>query len=383
MITAGDVMKSVGIICEYNPFHYGHLYHLNETKKMFPDRCMILVMPGNFVQRGTPAIIDKWQRTKIALAYGIDLVIELPFPFATQSADYFAKGAIEILHALQVEHIVFGSESNEVATLTRCAKWQLEHPEYQITVKNYQKAGYNYPTAMAKALQKEAITLTEQPNDILGMSYIREIIKQQANITPHTIQRTSNYHDIEITGQISSATSLRNAFKEGKDITPYIPEKARSKGKVHWMEDYFPFLRYQGIQVKDLSIYQTVEEGMDKKVRNVLTTVSNYEEAIQKLHTKHYTLAKARRMLLHILCQFTKEEANQFSHVTYLHILGFSTKGQKYLHMIKKECPLPLVTHYGKCQDPMFLLEERVDQIYHLVDPNAIPEYKQKPIRMD
>ena len=185
-------MKAVGIICEYNPFHNGHLYHLLETKKMFKDSVVIAVMVGNFCQRGESSIIDKWTKTKIALEYGIDLVIELPFYFATQSADIFSRGSIEILNHLKVDDLVFGSESNDLEKLKKMANIQVNNDEYNNIVKEHMNNGESYPSALAKAtniISKEEIST---PNDILGITYIREIINTNSKMKPHTIKRTNN-----------------------------------------------------------------------------------------------------------------------------------------------------------------------------------------------
>ena len=153
----GDVIN-IGIICEYNPFHYGHLYHLNKIKEMYPDSNIILVMSGWITERGDLSLIDKFKKTEIALNYGVDLVIELPFKFI-QSADYFAKGAVEILNKLGCDTIVFGSESNNIEELTYLANIQLNKSKYDKLVKEYIDEGTNYPTALSKALKTRIILL--------------------------------------------------------------------------------------------------------------------------------------------------------------------------------------------------------------------------------
>ena len=167
-------MKSVGIICEYNPFHNGHLYHLQKVKEMFPNLPIVLILAGNFTQRGIPSILDKWDKTEIALHYGIDLVIELPFSFATQSADIFAYGAIRLLSLLQVDYLVFGSESNNIEQLTKLLPI-VNSAKYQELVRIYQKQGNNYPTSLNLALKELAGFSLTTPNDLLGFSYIKEI----------------------------------------------------------------------------------------------------------------------------------------------------------------------------------------------------------------
>ena len=146
-------MKSIGIIAEYNPFHNGHLYQIQEIKKKYPKDTIIIAMSGNFTQRGEPAIIDKWSRAQLAIKNGADLVVEIPYIFATQSADYFSYAGITLLENLKVDKLVFGSESNQIEDLTEIAKAELEEKEFDKLVKIYSKFGYNYPTALSLALK--------------------------------------------------------------------------------------------------------------------------------------------------------------------------------------------------------------------------------------
>ena len=167
-------MTSVGVIAEYNPFHNGHLYQLKKIREMEPDALIIAVITTTFTQRGTPSILNKYDKTKICLEYGIDLVVELPFPFATQGADIFAKGAIQILTELEVEKLYFGSESNDIANLVRLAEFTFSD-EYQNRVSSYLKNGMNYPTALNLAFDNHNMVTT--PNDLLGLSYVKVLEK--------------------------------------------------------------------------------------------------------------------------------------------------------------------------------------------------------------
>ena len=169
-------METIGIIAEYNPFHNGHLYHLNTIKEKYPDATIVLIMNGNFTERGDVSLINKWKKTKIALDLGIDLVVELPYPFATQSADFFSYGAITLLEKLKVDKLVFGSESNNIEDLKLIAKTQIENDEFEKLVKIYSKMGKNYPTALSCALEDLTGKKIETPNDLLGICYIKTIL---------------------------------------------------------------------------------------------------------------------------------------------------------------------------------------------------------------
>ena len=360
-------MKSIGIIAEYNPFHNGHLYHLKQIKEKYKDYTIILVMTGNFTERGDVAIIDKWKRKDIALNYGIDLVIELPFPFATQSADFFAYGAITLLEKLQVEKVIFGSESNNVKDLELIAKTELENDLFDNLVSLYSKMGYNYPTALSKSLEDLTSIKIDTPNDLLGISYIKTILKHNYNIKYETIKRINNYHEKDSIDDIVSATTIRNNIKNNIDIKNQVPELTYNNlNNLHYIDDYYNLLKYKIITEKDLSIYQTVDEGIDKLLKKEIVNSSNYEELINKVKSKRYTYNKITRMLLHILCNFTKEKASNFREITYIRILGFNSKGKAYLNKIKKDIDIPIISKITRDKDPMLEYELDTTLIYDL-----------------
>jgi len=227
-------MRRIGIICEYNPFHNGHLYHINKIKEMFPDSIIVLVMSGNFTQRGEVSLINKWDKTDIALTYGVDIVVELPFVFAVQSADIFARASIQLLSSLNIDTLVFGSETNDIQKLTLLAQTQINNKEYDKLVRNYLEDGINYPTALSKALFEITGKKVDKPNDILGVSYIREILIQNKNIEAVCIKRNNDYNSIELNDSITSASSIRYALKHGETVFSYVPEKTN-----HYLENNY------------------------------------------------------------------------------------------------------------------------------------------------
>ena len=172
-------MSSVGIIAEYNPFHNGHLYQIKKIKEKYPTATIIIAMSGNFTQRGTPAIIDKWERAKLAIENGADLVVEIPYAFVTQSADYYSYAGITLLENLKVDKLVFGSESNNIDDLKLIAKTQLENEDFDKLVKIYAKFGNNYPTSLSLALKDLTGKEITTPNDILGITYIKTILQKK------------------------------------------------------------------------------------------------------------------------------------------------------------------------------------------------------------
>jgi len=383
-------MNAVGIIAEYNPFHNGHLYHLKKVKEMYPNDIIILVLSGHFMQRGETSVITKWDKTRIALFYGVDIVIELPFPFATQSADFFAKGSIQILKAIGIKTLVFGSESNDVGKLKELAEIQLNNTEYQALIKEYLDEGINYPTALSKALATITQTTVDTPNDILGISYIREIMKQEANIEPVTIKRTNDYHSIEANDTIASATSIRNAIQNGTELKHLVPDETYKalQHQTFFINDYYSYLKYQIlINLNNLKQFQTVDEGLENRIKKNILNTHDLDELIASVKTKRYTYNKLRRMFTHIMCNFTKEEAQGFKDITYLRMLGFSNKGQKYLNTIKKNLTLPIISKFNKENDKMLDLEFRATCAYASILPEKEKiklieaEYKNSPIR--
>ena len=372
---------AIGIICEYNPFHNGHLYHLNKIKEMYNEE-IILVMSGNYTQRGDISIIEKYDKARIALEYGVDLVVELPFSFVTQSADIFAKGAISILNHLKCDKLIFGSESNDISLLSNLAKIQLENNDYDEEVKKELEKGINYPTAMSNALKTISEDTINTPNDLLGLSYIKEIIKNNYNITPISIKRTNDYHQLEITNEITSATSIRNALKNEKDISAYIPQKVMSYITVQNLDKkYFELLKYKILSDKtNLCKYQTIDEGIENRIIKMINNVNDINELIQCVKSKRYTYSKVKRMLLHIFCSFTKEERQKYESVKYIKVLGFNQKGQAYINKIKKKLDILLITNITKDNIELQELELRCDQIYNVLTNKNDNLYSKKPI---
>ena len=360
-------MKSIGIIAEYNPFHNGHLYHINKIKEKYKDYTIILVMTGNFTERGDVAIIDKWTRTEIALNHGIDLVIELPYPFATQSADYFAYGGISILEELKVNKIIFGSESNDLDIIKTIAKIQIENEEFDKLVKVYSRLGKNYPTAISCAVKDLTGKEIETPNDLLGISYLKAIISNKYNIEAECIKRTNKYHDIELNENISSGTAIREAIKNNKSITNQIPKDTIAYYQtIHTIDDYFDLLKYKIITEQDLTKFHMVEEGIEKRLKKEINKATSYDDYIKRIKSKRYTYNKISRMLLHILCNFTKSQAKDWKKPEYIRILGFNQKGREYLNNIKKSVSLPIISKITKNKNNMLQFEIETTNIYNI-----------------
>ena len=332
----------IGVVAEYNPFHNGHIYHLNKIKEKYPNSIIILVMSGNITERGDISIINKWDKAEIALNYGIDLVVELPFKYASQSADMFAKGALEILNELKVNKIIFGSESNDIDLLYKLANTQLSN-KYNNLVKKYLDK-YSYPDALGNALKELTNININTPNDLLGLSYIKEIIKNNYSISCETIKRTNDYNSKELTS-ISSATSIREAINNNIDISNSVPKETLDKiNKSLVLNNYFDIIKYKILSTNDLTYILGIDEKIEPRIRKSISISNNIDELIQNIKTKKYSYNRIKRLLIYILLDYKKSEHNCNN---YIRILGFNKKGSKYLSSIKKDIKLPIITNYS------------------------------------
>ena len=373
---------NIGIIAEYNPFHYGHLYHLKKIKEMYTNSNIILVLSGPITERGDLSIYSKWDKTFVALQSNVDLVVELPIKYI-QSADWFSKGAIGILNKLGCDTIVFGSESNDVELLKNLANIQLNNKEYDNVVKKYLDEGLNYPTAMSKALSMFSKTTINTPNDLLGLSYVKEIIKNNYDINPITIKRTNNYNSKKIEGKITSATSIRELLRNNKSIKKYIPKYSYEfiKNPI-FIDDYFSYMKYKIITEDDLTKYQGIDNILQNRIKKFINDSNNLDELINNIKTKRYTYNRIKRALIIILFSLEKIEYTNME-LEYIRVLGFSSKGKNILNKIKKTIDIPLLTTF----DPKYLkLDFKINNILSL-NKNIInkkefieKEFKQKPI---
>ncbi len=345
----------VGIIGEYNPFHNGHLYHIKKVKEMFPNKTICLVLAGNFLNRGDVSVIEKYDKTKLALEYGVDLVVELPTAFAIQASDIYAYGAISILNYLKCDYLVFGSETNNIELLNKIADFQINN---QIDISEYVKKGYNYPTSLSLVLEKETNIKIDSPNDLLGISYLKAIRKLNSKIKPITIKRTNNYHDLKTSGKISSATSIRNLINNNQNFEQYVPNKTLSYIKKINLNNFYLIIKYK-IITEDLTKYLDIDYNLNNLLKKHINKANSIEELITLVKCKNYTYNKIKRCLVHILCCLEK---NNYK-IEYIHILGFKQKGKNYLNKIKKELSIPLITNYDKLLNYQIL----TDKIYNLV----------------
>ena len=369
-------MDIIGIIAEYNPFHNGHIYHINKIKEMYPDSIIILILNGYFLERGEISIESVQSKTKLALDYNVDIIIELPFIFGSNSADTFSEASIELLNEMKVNKIIFGSECNDVNKLINLAKEQL-NANYNDFVKEYLELGINYPTALNNALKHGIKT----PNDILGLTYIKSILKNNYNIEPITIKRTNDYHDTISNDSIISASNIRTKIKNNENITSYLPTN-----KFINTIDYnllFNILKHKIITEDNLEKYLTVDEGIENRLKKVIKECNNINDLISKTKTKRYTYNRINRMLIHILIGLTKEDKEKIKHNEYIRVLGFNNRGKEYIKKIKKDTNIPIVTSLKNINSIIKNYEIKAYNIYNMLVNEDVIEFESsnKPIQ--
>ena len=336
----------IGLIVEYNPFHNGHLHHIQEIDRLFEDNIKIAVMSGDYVQRGEPSLINKFEKTKIALSQGVDIVIELPAFYSTQSAEIFAKGSINLLNKLSCSHIVFGSESNDLEKLKRIATIFMTK-EFELSLREFLAEGLSYPTAFSKALFDEKLG----SNDILALEYLKAIKAINPKIEAYCIKREkTGYYDDE-KDNFASATHIRkilldyNKKKEDKlnKIKNLVPEFSykileENFGVFSCLSDFYDLIKYNIIKNhSNLKNIQDLEVGLENRLYKYSLENLKFEDFFNKVLTKRITISRLQRILLHSLFGLTETITERVKNkVSFVKILGFSTKGQEYLNYLKK-----------------------------------------------
>ncbi|MDQ0231287.1 nucleotidyltransferase [Metabacillus malikii] len=401
-------MKAVGVVVEYNPFHNGHLYHLRESKKLSNADVTIAVMSGYFLQRGEPAFVSKWARTKMALDSGIDLVVELPYAFATQKAETFANGAVSILEALGCNYLCFGSEDGTIDSFINAANLVLkENERYDELIKQYIQTGVNYPTAITRAFQNliknDKVVDLSQPNNILGYHYVKAMLIQKTKMKPLTIVRTAaGYHEENfVSPSIASATSIRKAIlTNSHDISRYVPVETKrvldeyfhANQLYHHWEHYFDYLKYALMTMSgdELRTVYEMEEGLEHRLSKFIRTSHSFQEFMENVKTKRYTWTRLQRLCLHILTRTTKQNMENMTPLEkspYIRLLGMSLKGQEYLRTIKKQLDIPLISKVSDGLHPILDLDLKAATIFHMIFSEPLRsellkrEYNTPPIR--
>ena len=367
-------MKIAGIIVEYNPFHQGHKYHIKKTREITNSDYIVAVMSGNFMQRGTPAICDKWNRTKMALKGGVDLLIELPLCYSVRSAEYFSQASMRLLDALGiVDNVVFGSEYGKIDTLREIAKLLItENKYYEKRLSHYLKEGLVFPAARKYALidqiklkidndywaEQNIFQILNGSNNILGIEYLKAKYTYSLDLNLKTIKRVGQgYHSKEIDDDFISATSIRNYIINNKlieikdkvpNFTYQILDKLMQNKQIPLDLNNLGIMLLTKIRqytINDLINIGDVNENLAHRIKKAAQTSGNYQQLMKNLNTRSFTKTRFQRILINILFDLQKNNLNKhdIQGPSYLRILGFTEKGENLLSHINKKSKLPVI----------------------------------------
>ena len=400
----GDLyMKAVGLVTEYNPFHNGHLYHLNKAMELTGADISVAVMSGDFVQRGEPAVLDKYTRTSMALNSGVNLVVELPVNYAVSSAESFAAGALKVLDYIKADSIAFGSESGDIERLSKLAHILCDNEDTLYKeISKYTVNGISYAAARQKVVEKltdkDTPEMLTSSNNILAVEYLKAIIKNNYAIKPYTVQRRGDsYNDTDIRSEYASATALRENLKVD-NISEYIPVKAglilSSNTNYIYPDDITEVLFTRLLDILFASNYDKnvfIENVMQypdvskeiagrlyKSAMDMITrTVPQRSESkdnwafsfgslCEHIKTKEVPLSRIKRALVRITLGLDKKHMEKYENEPYIRVLGFDKKGQEYLSYIRKNVEVSLITKTADYKE-MLLDDIHAANIYNMI----------------
>lgn len=341
-------MQIIGIVTEYNPFHNGHLYQIKKIKEMYPDSVIIVAMSGNYTMRGEISVLDKWNKTNIAINNGIDIVLEIPFIYSNQSSDIFSYAALKMLNEFKIEKLVFGSETNNIDLLSLASSVQIDNKKFDSLVKDYMSKGYNYPSSIGKSIYELTGIKIKESNDILGVSYIKEILKNKYNIKPISIKRTNNFKTNTKKSNIISAYEIREFLNKNESIKEYVPNNVTPYIKKVDYEKLFNLIKYKVISEKNsLNKYHLIDEGIENRIYEGVIKCDNYDDLVKYISNKRVTINKVNRILINIFVGLTKEETSN-KELSYIKLLGLSKNGKKYYSKIKKDINIKICNKFEK-----------------------------------
>ena len=383
-------MKICGIIAEYNPFHNGHKYQIEETKRRFGATHTVAVMSGNFTQRGDTAIFDKYKRAEVALKNGVDLVIELPVAYALGSAEQFALGAVSVLQSLGcVDMLSFGSECGDIDLLLETAGavvYAQQHDDFF----RFMRSGDTLPVALQKTIEKyyesEIIETLAEPNNTLAVEYLKAMDEMGCLFEPVTIGRTGTGHDSdEVSENIASASKIRKMILAGEDVSAFVPELPDGEtADIRNLETAI-LAKLRMMSQKEIEKAPNVLMGLENRIYKSARVATNLAELYMLIKTKRYTLARIRRIVLACFLGIKKSDLKKSP--SYIRILGMNGKGREIL--AKADCKLPMDTSLkalmksGDVQKRQAYLEEVSGNMYALAYDKKKPcglEYTSKPV---
>ncbi|KDA45473.1 nucleotidyltransferase [Ligilactobacillus animalis] len=380
-------MPVAGIIAEYNPFHNGHLYQIQEVKKKFPDAPLVVAMSGNFLQRGEPASFDKWTRAEQALANGTDLVVEMPVLACVQPADRFAFNGVSILASLGVTDLFFGAEHAEYDFADYARLVQSAHGDF----KTYSES---YAATFQKAVAAKIGHNVDQPNDLLGLAYAKANLKLGEPLRLNPIQRkNANYHEVELkAGTIASATAIRQHYLAGNlaKLSAYVPEATLATLKTQRLltwDDFFPYLKYKLLSTTPARLGEIygMAEGIEYRLKEQmerLPSTADFDQWLKAVKTKRFTYTRLSRLACALLLELTPAEVKEYNKAPYMRLLGFNAKGQQVLSRAKKTSAHQIIAKVSKDdKNAAYRVDYRAGKIYQLQN-QLEQDLKRAPIRI-
>ena len=365
----------LGIICEYNPFHNGHLYHLNETKRITNSDYSVAVISGNFTQRGEPSIVSKWKKTEMALHCGVDLVVELPTIYSISSAENFSYGATQILNSLDVvDYLAFGSECGDISILDDIVDVLIKEPKaYRTLLTHELSTGVSYPKAREKALlmylgnMRRFANILSSPNNILGIEYLKSLKKQNSIIQPITIKRQEAEHNNNMfsSSRFASGSAIRSACISPNidQLQKYMPENSfylleDCLKKGNFVKDLSAFDKeilytLRRMSINDIANLPDVSEGLEYAIKDAANSCNSVVELLTLIDTKRYTKTRLQRIILYSILGITKDDMQLSKKITpYIRVLGFNENGKRIISEASKRNPkLSLITSPKKFMD--------------------------------
>ena len=381
------MQKAVGIIAEYNPFHKGHEYQIQQAKEQTGANIAIILMSGDFVQRGTPAIFAKHQRTAMALLGGADIVFELPSFYACGSAEYFSSGAVSVFNALNsIDFLCFGSESGEIDTCRFLGKLLADEPKlYKEKLRSFLKQGLSFPaarkSALAEYLKEKDIPFSEDfldtPNNILGIEYCKSLAAQNSSIVPVTIKRIgSSYHETSLSSEYPSASAIRRELIAAWNTQKFLSDTLKNaqppavkdylcsllESEAFLIEDDFSLLlKYELLRntPESLCAFSDMSPDLARRIYHHLNTFETFTQFAEQLKTKELTYTRICRALLHVLLNIPSDLPAVSP--AYVRLLGFKKESSSFLRILQKNSDIPIIT---KAADYKKLLPKEVHSLF-------------------
>lgn len=377
-------MKIAGIICEYNPFHNGHLYHINKTKEALGVDAVVALMSGNFVQRGLPSAFTKYERAKIACEYGCDLVLELPLFSSVAPADIFAKNAVTILNKLNViDYLSFGSEDG-LEALNKALSLMIENKNtFDEVLKKHLSSGLSYSRAYALSFNElTSSDIMNKSNNILAYNYISALNETESKIKAFALQRHGpSYNDAYDENDFASATHIRDLIYKGRDVNNFVP--ALPDEKIIDLEKYFSYIKSIFIREKNFKMYFEYDEDTVNYIKKHIYEAKGYNEFMDMVSRKNFSKSKINRFMLAMLLNIYKDSVSRYKEYDFIIPLCANDTGKKVLKEIKKHSDLNIISKYkdldNLSHESKLNLEILInnDQIYYLMkDMDVKDAYK-------